>query len=75
MNLDTTPIGPERKYFAFLAQGRFMIQRPRSAGEYFYLLIAMPGARQVEGGEVALAQRVVLSSQGTIIEVGSDSTL
>ena len=44
MNLDSSSIGPEQKYFAFLAHGRFMIQRSKSTGEYcFYPRIAIPG--------------------------------
>ena len=34
---------PEKEYFAFLAEGRFMIQRSRSSGEHvFYPRVAAP---------------------------------
>ena len=42
---------PEQAYFAFLAQGRFMIQRSRSSGEHdFYPRVAAPrtGALDLE---------------------------
>ena len=38
------PIHPERDYFAFLAQGRFMLLRERSSGRHiFYPRVAEPG--------------------------------
>lgn len=44
-------IYPERDYFAFLAEGRFMLLRSRSSGRYFfYPRVAEPatGARDLE---------------------------
>ena len=42
--------GPEATYNAFLAEGRFMIQRARSTGEYvFYPRVVTPsGATDLE---------------------------
>ncbi|WP_298721020.1 OB-fold domain-containing protein [uncultured Ferrovibrio sp.] len=38
-------LGPEAEYRAFLEQGRFMIQRSRSTGQYvFYPRVAAPGS-------------------------------
>jgi uncharacterized OB-fold protein len=48
---ETRTVHPEKEYFAFLAEGRFMIQRSRSSGEYvFYPRVAEPrtGARDLE---------------------------
>jgi len=37
-------IQPEKQYFEFLAQGRFLIQRSRASGRYiFYPRVAEPG--------------------------------
>jgi uncharacterized protein len=47
---------PEREYFAHLAQGRFMLQRSRSRGDYvFYPRVAAPssGATDLEWVEVS----------------------
>ena len=42
---DSEPIRPEQEYLAFLARGRFMIQRSRSSGRYvFYPRVAEPGS-------------------------------
>ena len=39
------PLGPEAQYRAFLAEGRFRIQRSRSTGQYvFYPRVAAPGS-------------------------------
>ncbi|MCD2172247.1 Zn-ribbon domain-containing OB-fold protein [Rhizobium sp. C4] len=49
-------IRPERDYEAFLAEGRFMIQRSRSSGAYvFYPRVAEPrtGARDLEWVEAS----------------------
>lgn len=53
--MSTTPADflakPEQEYFAFLSQGRFMIQRSRSSGRHvFYPRISEPltGARDLE---------------------------
>lgn len=46
-----TYIRPEQDYFAHLAQGRFMLQRSRTSGNYFfYPRVAEPvtGARDLE---------------------------
>ena len=51
-----TDIRPEQEYFAHLAQGRFMLQRSRSSGKYFfYPRIAAPvtGARDLEWVEAS----------------------
>lgn len=45
------PLHPEKQYFAFLAEGRFMIQRSRSSGAHvFYPRVAAPrtGERDLE---------------------------
>ncbi|MDF1485634.1 OB-fold domain-containing protein [Ramlibacter sp. H39-3-26] len=58
--LQTEP-QPEREYFQFLAEGRFMIQRSASSGEYvFYPRVAAPrtGARDL--------QWVPASGRGTV---------
>jgi uncharacterized OB-fold protein len=40
----TEPLHPERDFFSFLAQGRFMIQRSRETGRcFFYPRVAEPG--------------------------------
>lgn len=42
---DTTMLGPEAQYKAYLAEGRFMIQRSRSTGAHtFYPRVAIPGS-------------------------------
>ncbi len=49
-------IKPEQEYFAHLSQGRFMLQRSRSSGEFFfYPRVAAPvtGARDLEWAEVS----------------------
>jgi uncharacterized OB-fold protein len=49
-------IKPEQEYFAHLAQGRFMLQRSRGTGEFFfYPRVAAPvtGARDLEWAEVS----------------------
>jgi len=46
-----TELGPEAQYRAFLAEGRFMIQKSRSSGAYvFYPRVAEPatGARDLD---------------------------
>jgi uncharacterized OB-fold protein len=41
--------GPEAAYKAFLAAGRFMIQRSRSTGRYlFYPRVAVPGSGETD---------------------------
>ena len=59
--MSTSDTHPEREYFAFLAEGRFMIQRSRSSGGHvFYPRVAEPrtGARDLEWVEA--------SGQGTV---------
>jgi len=49
-------IKPEQEYFAHLAQGRFMLQRSRGSGEFFfYPRVAAPvtGARDLEWVEAS----------------------
>ncbi|MEP6876579.1 MAG: OB-fold domain-containing protein, partial [Burkholderiales bacterium] len=42
---DSKPIRPEQEYLAFLARGRFMIQRSRTSGRHvFYPRVAEPGS-------------------------------
>ena len=41
---DEADVHPERDYLAFLAEGRFMLQRSRSSGRFvFYPRVAEPG--------------------------------
>ena len=41
--------GPEQRYKAYLAQGRFMIQRSRGSGRYcFYPRLAIPGSAETD---------------------------
>lgn len=57
-------IKPEQEYFAHLAQGRFMLQRSRTSGEFFfYPRVAAPvtGARDLEW--------VAASGRGTVYAV------
>lgn len=54
--MSTPDTHPEREYFAFLAEGRFMIQRSRSSGRHvFYPRVAEPrtGARDLEWVEAS----------------------
>jgi uncharacterized OB-fold protein len=51
-----THIRPEQEYFAHLARGRFMLQRSRVSGKYFfYPRVAEPvtGARELEWVEAS----------------------
>lgn len=51
-----TDIQPEQEYFAHLAQDRFMLQRSRASGKYFfYPRVAEPvtGARDLEWVEAS----------------------
>jgi uncharacterized OB-fold protein len=42
-------LGPEARFKAFLAEGRFMLQRSRSAGQHvFYPRIAVPGSGETD---------------------------
>jgi uncharacterized OB-fold protein len=65
--------GPEAEYRAFLAEGRFMIQRSRSTGRHvFYPRIAVPGT-----GEQDL-EWVAATGRGTVYAItvnrGRDAT-
>jgi uncharacterized OB-fold protein len=42
-------LGPEARFKAFLAEGRFMLQRSRSTGQHvFYPRIAVPGSGETD---------------------------
>ncbi len=46
---DAKPLGPEAQFKAYLAEGRFMIQRSRSTGRHvFYPRIAVPGSGETD---------------------------
>ncbi len=61
---DAKPLGPEAQFKAYLAEGRFMIQRSRSTGAYvFYPRICVPG-----GGETDL-EWVEASGDATIYAI------
>jgi uncharacterized OB-fold protein len=46
---DAKPLGPEAQFKAYLAEGRFMIQRSRSTGAHvFYPRIAVPGTGETD---------------------------
>jgi uncharacterized OB-fold protein len=62
-------IGPEARFKAYLAEGRFMIQRSRSTGEYvFYPRVAAPGS-----GETDL-EWVPASGYGTVYSITVNRT-
>jgi uncharacterized protein len=62
-------IGPEARFKAYLAEGRFMIQRSRSTGEYvFYPRVAAPGS-----GETDL-EWVPASGDGTVYSITVNRT-
>ena len=51
-----TTLQPEKEYFAYLAQGKFMLQRSRASGKFFfYPRVAEPvtGARDLEWVEAS----------------------
>jgi uncharacterized OB-fold protein len=57
-------IGPEQRFKAFLAEGKFMIQRSRGSGRHtFYPRLAIPGS-----GDVDL-EWVEASGTGTIYSI------
>ncbi len=63
------PLGPEAQFRAYLAQGRFMIQRSRSSGRHvFYPRVAMPGS-----GETDL-EWVPASGEGTVYSITINRT-
>jgi hypothetical protein len=46
---ETPPAGPESQWRAFLAQGRFMLQRSRSTGRHlFYPRVMAPGTGETD---------------------------
>lgn len=46
---DPKPLGPEAQFKAYLAEGRFMIQRSRSTGRHvFYPRVAVPGSGETD---------------------------
>lgn len=46
---EAAPLGPEAQFRAFLAEGKFMIQRSRSTGAYvFYPRVAAPGTGEMD---------------------------
>ena len=65
--------GPEAQYRAYLREGRFMIQRSRSTGQYvFYPRVAVPGTGETDlewvetgGGGVVYAITVNRSREGS----------
>jgi uncharacterized protein len=62
-------LGPEAQFKAYLAQGRFMIQRSRSTGRHvFYPRVAMPGS-----GETDL-DWVPASGDGTVYAITTNRT-
>ena len=50
-----TDIHPDREFFAFLAEGKFMLQRPEGGKPFFYPRVAEPGtgARNLEWVEAS----------------------
>src|SRR5690554_6014318 len=57
-------IGPEHQFKAYLADGKFMIQRSRSTGKFvFYPRVAIPGS-----GETDL-EWVQASGRGTVYSI------
>lgn len=63
------PLGPEAQFKAYLAAGRFMIQRSRSSGRYvFYPRVAVPGS-----GETDL-EWVPASGEGTVYAITVNRT-
>jgi uncharacterized OB-fold protein len=62
-------LGPEAQFKAYLAEGRFMIQRSRSTGRHvFYPRVAVPGS-----GETDL-EWVPASGDGTVYSVTVNRT-
>ena len=65
----SAPLGPEAQFKAYLAQGKFMIQRSRSTGRHvFYPRVAVPGS-----GETDL-EWVPASGDGTIYAITINRT-
>jgi uncharacterized OB-fold protein len=66
---DAKSLGPEAQFKAYLAEGRFMIQRSRSTGRHiFYPRIAVPGS-----GETDL-EWVEASGEGTVYAITVNRT-
>jgi uncharacterized OB-fold protein len=66
---DVKALGPEAQFKAYLAEGRFMIQRSRSTGRHvFYPRVAAPGT-----GETDL-EWVPASGDGTIYSITLNRT-
>jgi uncharacterized protein len=62
-------LGPETQFKAYLAEGRFMIQRSRSTGRHvFYPRVAVPGS-----GETDL-EWVPASGEGTVYSITVNRT-
>ena len=62
-------LGPEAQFKAYLAEGRFMIQRSRSTGRHvFYPRVAVPGS-----GETDL-EWVPASGEGTVYSITVNRT-
>ena len=62
-------LGPEAQFRAYLAEGRFMIQRSRSTGRHvFYPRVAVPGS-----GETDL-EWVPASGEGTVYSITVNRT-
>ncbi len=61
--------GPEARFKAFLGEGRFMLQRSRSTGQYvFYPRVAVPGS-----GETDL-EWTAASGDGTVYAITTNRT-
>jgi uncharacterized OB-fold protein len=59
--------GPEQQFFAHLGEGRFMIQRSASTGEYvFFPRVATPGSGARDLEWVAASGRGVVYSTTTV---------
>ncbi|HXT09427.1 MAG TPA: OB-fold domain-containing protein [Roseiarcus sp.] len=69
MSDDAKPLGPQAQFKAYLAEGRFMIQRSRSSGHYvFYPRVAVPGS-----GETDL-EWVAASGEATVYAITVNRT-
>jgi len=69
MSDDAKPLGPQAQFKAYLAEGRFMIQRSRSTGRYvFYPRVAVPGS-----GETDL-EWVAASGEATVYAITVNRT-
>ena len=67
--VEPPPLGPEAQFNAYLAAGRFMVQRSRSTGKYvFFPRVAVPGS-----GETDL-EWVQASGLGTVYAITVNRT-